>query len=143
MNKKAKTKAQKAVEDANLDEAPRRIFPGQRPSLDDSASDGSRPDAEKTEETSEGTSNPTRDKAKPCESDGTVAFTGWQIWSVVRLVTSTQIWPYQNRQVEKSESSVLGHLGNVGGSDAARRLFELRNARASQFFAKEQGRVVF
>ena len=77
---------------------------------------------------------------KPRESDGTVAFTGWQIWSVVRLVTSTQIWPYQNRQVEKSESPVLGHLGNVGGSDAARRLFELRNARASQFFAKEQGR---
>lgn len=51
---------------------------------------------------------------------------------MARFVTSAQIWLYQNRQVEQSESPALGHLENVGGSDAARRLFELRNARASQ-----------
>ena len=65
MNKKAKTKAQKADEDANLDEALDESFPGQRPALDDPASDGSGRDAEKTEETSEGRSKPTRDKAEP------------------------------------------------------------------------------
>ena len=77
MNTKAKTKVQKADEDANLDEALDEIFPGQRPPLDDSASDGSGREAEKTEETPEGRSDPPRDKAQPRESNGTVAFTAW------------------------------------------------------------------
>ena len=77
MNKKAKTKAQKADEDANLDEALDEIFPGQRPAVDDPASNGSGHDAEKAEETPEGRSDPPRDKAEPRESNGTVAFTAW------------------------------------------------------------------
>jgi hypothetical protein len=74
MNKKAKTEAQKADEDANLDETLDESFPASDPS--DPASDGSGP-AEKTEETPEGRSDPPRDNAKSRESDGTVAFTGW------------------------------------------------------------------
>ena len=50
---------------------------GQRPALDDPASDGSRRDAEKAEETPEGRSDPPRDKAEPREFNETVAFTAW------------------------------------------------------------------
>jgi hypothetical protein len=62
MNKKAKTKAQKADEDANLDEALAETFPASDPSaLDDPAPDRGGRAAEKAEETPEARSDPPRD----------------------------------------------------------------------------------
>ena len=58
MNKKAKTKAQKADEDANLDEALDESFPASDPPSMTPSLGRSGRDAEKTEETPEGSSDP-------------------------------------------------------------------------------------
>ena len=79
MNKKAKTKAQKADEDANLDEALDESFPASDPPSMTQPRTGAdlRQRKPKRHPKGEGRSDPPRDNAKPRESDGTVAFTGW------------------------------------------------------------------
>ena len=76
MNKKAKTKAQKADEDANLDEALDESFPASDPPSMTQPRTGADLTQRKPKIHPKG-DNPTRDKAKPRESDRTVAFTGW------------------------------------------------------------------
>jgi hypothetical protein len=74
MNKKAKTKAQKADEDANLDEALDESFPASDPPSMTQPRTGADLRQRKPKRHPKGEA--TRDNAKPRESDGTVAFTG-------------------------------------------------------------------
>ena len=77
MNKKAKTKAQKADEDANLDEALDKSFPASDPPSMTQPRTGADVRQRKPKRHPKGEAIHRRDKAQPRESNGTVAFTAW------------------------------------------------------------------
>ena len=99
MNKKAKTKAQKADEDANLDEALEKSFPASDPPSMTQPRTGADLRQRKPERHPKGAAiqrGTRRSRASPTEQSLSRVR---QVWSVIRLVTSAQISRYQSHQV--------------------------------------------
>ena len=77
MNRKIKTKAQKADEDANLDEALDKLFPASDPPSMTQPRTGADLRLRKPKRQPKGEAIQPGTRRSRASSDGTVAFTGW------------------------------------------------------------------